>query len=63
LIMLLRLPISSTTSFLILSHPKQCEMHLKKTIYTLLPSGNVLSSKRPIDRIASNLPDIMRIGQ
>jgi hypothetical protein len=36
LIILWRLPISSTTSFLILSHLKQSGIHLKKMAFMLL---------------------------
>jgi len=61
LIMLFRLPISSTTYFPILSHLKQSEMHSRKTIFTPLSSRNVLCSKRFIDWTVLNLPSTMKI--
>jgi len=49
LIMLWRPPISSTTSFPILSHPKQSGIYSKKMISTLLSRKNDLYSRRPTD--------------
>ena len=43
--------------------PQTVRNALKKMIFALLSSRNELSSKRSIDRIASNLPGIMKIGQ
>ena len=60
LIMLWRPPISSTTSFPVLSQPKQSAIHSRKTAFALL-SRNVLFSKRPTDWSASNLPGTMKI--
>jgi hypothetical protein len=48
LTMLFRLPISSTTSSLILSPLKQLEMYLKRTIFALLLRRNALYSKSNI---------------
>ena len=45
LIMLWRLPISPTTSFLILSHPKQSGMHSNKMTFVLLSRGNALTHR------------------
>ena len=63
LIMLWRLPISSSTSFLILSHPKQSGMHSNKMTFVLLSRGNTLFSRRATDWSISNLPDTMKTGQ
>ena len=63
LIMLWRLPISSTTSFLMLSHPKQSGMHSNKMTFVLLSRGNTLFSRRATDWSISNLPDTMKTGQ
>ena len=63
LIMMWRLPISSTTSLLILSHPKQSAMHSNKMTFMLLSRGNALFSRRPTDWSISHLPDTMKTGQ
>ena len=63
LIMLWRLPISSSTSSLILSHPKPSGMHSNKMTFVLLSRGNTLFSRRPTDWSVSNLPDTMKTGQ
>ena len=63
LIMLWRPPISSTTSFPVLSQPKQSGIHSRKMAFALLSRRNVLFSKRPTDWSASNLPGTMKIGQ
>ena len=63
LIMMWRLPISLTTSFLILSHPKQLGMHSNKMTFVLLSRGNALFSRRPTEWSISNLPDTMKTGQ
>src|SRR5260370_19576526 len=62
-IMLWKPPISSTTFFLIQSHPKQSGMHSKKITFVLLSRGNVPFSRRPTDRSTSNLPGTMKTGQ
>jgi len=58
-----RPPISSTTSFPVLSQPKQSGIHSRKMAFALLSRRNVLFSKRPTDWSASNLPGTMKIGQ
>ena len=63
LIMLWRPPILSTTFFLILSQPKQSEMHSNKMTFWLSSRRNDLFSRRPTDWSTSNLPDIMKTGQ
>ena len=63
LIMLWRLPISSLTSFLILSHPIQSGMCSNKMTSVLLSRGYTLFSRRPTDWSVSNLPDNMKTGQ
>src|SRR5882762_194679 len=55
LIMLWRPPISSTTSFPVLSQPKQSGIYSRKMAFALLSRRNVLFSKRPTDWSASNL--------
>src|SRR6266516_1758477 len=63
LIMLWRPPISSTTSFPILSHPKQPGIYSRKMTFTLLSRRNVLFSRRSTDWSISNLPDTTKTGQ
>ena len=63
LIMLWRLPISSTTSFLMLSHPNQSGMRSNKMTFVLLSRGNTLFSRRATDWSILNLPDTMKTGQ
>ena len=63
LIILCRPPISSTTSFLILSHPKQSGISSNKMTFVLLSRGNVLFSRKHTDWSVSNLPDAMKTGQ
>ena len=63
LTMLSKLPSLSTTSSPILSHPKQSGMYSRRTTFTPLSRRNALSSRSIIDRIVSNLPSTMKIGQ
>ena len=63
LIMLWRLLISSSTSFLILSHPKQSGMCSNKMTFVMLSRGYTLCSRRNTDWSISNLPDTMLTGQ
>jgi hypothetical protein len=63
LIMLFKLPISSTASSPALSHPKQSGIYLRRITFTLLLRRSALSSRSDISRIISNLPSTMKIGQ
>ena len=63
LIMLFKLPISSTASSSALSHPKQSGICSRRTTFALLLRRSALSSRSNINRIASNLPSTMKIGQ
>jgi hypothetical protein len=63
LIMLFRLPITSTTSFPNLSHLKQSEMHSSTMTFALLLSRNIPCLKRPINWSILDLPGTMKIGQ
>jgi hypothetical protein len=63
LIMLFKLPISSTAFFPILSPPKQSEMCSRRMGFALLSRRNALFLRGVIERIASNLPSTMKIGQ
>jgi hypothetical protein len=63
LIMLFKLPISSTASFPALSHPKQLGIYLRRTTFALLLRRSALFSRSDIGRIILNLPSTMKIGQ
>ena len=63
LIMLFKLPILSTASSPALSHPKQSGIYSRRTTFALLLRRSALFSRSDIDRIVSNLPSTMKIGQ
>ena len=63
LIMLFKLPITSMTSFPLLSLLKQSEELSRTTIFTLLLNRNDSFSIRLIVKLDLNLPSIMPIGQ
>ena len=63
LIMLFKLPILSTASSPALSYPKQSGIYSRRTTFALLLRRSALFSRSNIDRIVSNLPSTIKIGQ